>query len=316
MTHTPYRIGFWMDPIEDIRPYKDTSFALMLAAQALGWDVYYLPKTGLSIEQGEPMGVMARAQVQDTLIDFVHLEAFIRQPLDQLDCIMIRTDPPFDGEYLYATQILERACSRGVRVINRPGALRDFNEKLFATEFPDLMPTTLVSASHAEIRAFQTEVGEIILKPLDGMGGAGIFRIGRDGMNLGTVLETLGGSEERLIMAQAYRAEISEGDRRVLVLHGVPHSHALARIPMQGETRGNLAAGGRGVAQPLTEREREIATTVAPRLIAQGLLFVGLDVIGGHLTEINVTSPTCVREIDAQTGSHIAYEFLKKLVDE
>lgn len=316
MTNTPYRIGFWMDPIEEIRPYKDTSFALMLAAQALGWDIYYLPKTGLSIDQGEPMGVMAKARVQDTKIDFVSLEALTRQPLDQLDCIMIRTDPPFDGEYLYATQILDRACSRGVRVINRPGALRDFNEKLFATEFPDLMPTTLVSASHAELRAFQKDVGEIILKPLDGMGGAGIFRIGPDGMNLGTVLETLGGLEQRLIMAQAYRPEIAEGDKRVLVPHGVPHSHALARIPMQGETRGNLAAGGRGVAQPLTEREREIATTVAPRLVAQGLVFVGLDVIGGYLTEINVTSPTCVREIDAQTGSDIAYEFLKKLVDE
>ncbi|MFZ9130306.1 MAG: glutathione synthase [Pseudomonadales bacterium] len=316
MAHSPYRIGFWMDPIEGIRPYKDTSFALMLAAQALGWEVYYLPKMGLSLDRGVAIGWMAAAQVQDTKTEFVQLAALQKQPLNWLDCIMIRTDPPFDGEYLYATQILERAASQGVKVINRPGALRDFNEKLFATEFADLMPTTIVSASHADLRAFHNEVGDIILKPLDGMGGAGIFRIGRDGLNLGTVLETLGGSEERLIMAQAYRPEIADGDKRVLVLHGEPHSHALARIPMQGETRGNLAAGGRGVAQPLTEREREIAETVAPRLRAEGLVFVGLDVIGGYLTEINVTSPTCVREIDAQTGSNIAYEFLKKLVDE
>ena len=240
----------------------------------------------------------------------------VKASLDTLDVVIIRVDPPFDSEYLYGTHILEQAKKQGVQVVNDPQAIRDCNEKLFATEFSDLMPRTVVSSDHEDIRAFQKIQGDIILKPLDGMGGSGIFRITADGLNLGAALETLSPGESRLVMAQEYRPEIVDGDRRVLLLHGKPISHVLARIPSQGETRGNLAAGGRGVAMPISDREREIAEIVGPTLHRRGLLFVGLDVIGGYLTEINVTSPTCVREIDAQAGTAIAHDFFKALLDE
>lgn len=313
---TSYKIGFWMDPITHIKPYKDTSFALMLAAQSLGCQLFYLPKNGLSLIEGQPRGVMYPATVTDQTDDFVRLGEPIREALDTLDILMIRVDPPFDGEYLYATQILERAQKQGLRVINDPRSVRDCNEKLFATEFAHWMPKTVVSSQHDDIKAFQKHQGDIILKPLDGMGGSGIFRIPSDGLNLGAVLETLSPDQSRLVMAQEYRPEISEGDRRVLVLHGKPIENVLARIPSQGETRGNLAAGGRGVAMPISNAERAIAEAIGPELKARGLLFVGLDVIGGHLTEINVTSPTCVREIDAQTGSDIGHDFFTALFDQ
>jgi glutathione synthase len=313
---TAYTIGFWMDPITQIKPYKDTSFALMLAAQSLGCQIMYLPKNGLSLIQGQPHAQMIPVTVTDQTEDFVALGAPITQPLAAIDAVMIRVDPPFDGEYLYATQILERAQREGLRVMNDPRAIRDCNEKLFATEFSEWMPKTLVSARHDDIKAFQKSQGDIILKPLDGMGGSGIFRITADGLNLGAVLETLSPDQSRLVMAQEYRPEIAEGDRRVLVLHGKPIEHVLARIPSQGETRGNLAAGGRGVAMPISDAERAIAEAVGPTLSARGLVFVGLDVIGGHLTEINVTSPTCMREIDAQTGSQIGRDFFTALFDQ
>ena len=305
-----------MDPIESITPYKDTTFALMLAAQDLGHEVVYLSKHGLAIDQGVACGQMQRAQLVDQDHDFVTLSEPTFAPLTTLDVIMIRVDPPFDSEYLYATHLLERAERAGVRVINRPQAIRDCNEKLFATEFAHLMPNTLVTADPKAISAFHASTGDLILKPLDGMGGSGIFRVREDGLNLGSILESLSPNGQHLVMAQAYRPEIVDGDRRVLVLHGKPLTHVLARIPKEGETRGNLAAGGRGVALPISEAERAIAEEVAPRLIELGLSFVGLDVIGGHLTEINVTSPTCVREIDAQTGSRIAHDFFTALFNQ
>jgi glutathione synthase len=311
------RIGFWMDPIESIKPYKDTSFALMLAAKDLGHEIVYLPKNGLSLDHGEAKAIMQEVKVTDGVKDnFATLGDPVRASLTTLDVILVRVDPPFDSEYLYGTHILERAKNQGVQVVNNPQAIRDCNEKLFATEFSGLMPKTVVSSKHEDIREFQKAQGDIILKPLDGMGGSGIFRITTDGLNLGAVLETLSPNESRLVMAQEYRPEIVDGDRRVLVLHGKPISHVLARIPSQGETRGNLAAGGRGVAMPISDREREIAETVGPTLKERGLLFVGLDVIGGHLTEINVTSPTCVREIDAQAGTTIGHDFFKALFNE
>ena len=311
------RIGFWMDPIESIKPYKDTSFALMLAVKAMDHEIVYLPKNGLSLKEGVATGMMQTVTVTDSVnIGFASLSEQTQAPLSDLDVIMIRVDPPFDSEYLYGTHILERAKQQGVRVVNNPQAIRDCNEKLFATEFSALMPTTWVSSRHEDIRTFQKSHGDIILKPLDGMGGSGIFRITADGLNLGAVLETLSPDESRLVMAQKYRPEIAEGDRRVLVLHGQPISHVLARIPSQGETRGNLAAGGRGVAMPISDREREIAETVGPFLLERGLLFVGLDVIGGHLTEINVTSPTCVREIDAQANTRIGHDFFEALFNQ
>ena len=314
-THTQ-RIGFWMDPIESITPYKDTTFALMLAAQDLGHEVVYLPKHGLSIDQGVACAQMQTARLTDQDRDYVTLSEPTFEPLTALDVIMIRVDPPFDSEYLYATHLLERAERAGVQVINRPQAIRDCNEKLFATEFAHLMPKTLVTADPEAITAFHASTGDLILKPLDGMGGSGIFRVREDGLNLGSILESLSPNGQHLVMAQAYRPEITDGDRRVLVLHGKPLTHVLARIPKEGETRGNLAAGGRGVALPISDAERAIAEEVAPRLIELGLSFVGLDVIGGHLTEINVTSPTCVREIDAQTGSHIAHDFFTALFNQ
>jgi len=306
-----------MDPIESIKPYKDTSFALMLAAQELGHEIVYLPKNGLSLDHGEAKAIMQEVKVTDGVKDyFATLSDPVKASLATLDVILIRVDPPFDSEYLYGTHILERAKNQGVQVVNNPQAIRDCNEKLFATEFSALMPKTVVSSKHEDIREFQKAQGDIILKPLDGMGGSGIFRITADGLNLGAVIETLSPNESRLVMAQEYRPEIVDGDRRVLVLHGKPISHVLARIPSQGETRGNLAAGGRGVAMPISDREREIAETVGPTLRERGLLFVGLDVIGGHLTEINVTSPTCVREIDAQAGTTIGHDFFKALFNE
>ena len=306
-----------MDSIEYIKPYKDTSFALMLAAQELGHELVYLPKNGLCLDQGEAKVIMREVRVTDGLSEnFAVLGEPVKASLDTLDVVVIRVDPPFDSEYLYGTHILERAKKQGVQVVNDPQAIRDCNEKLFATEFSDLMPKTIVSSDHEDIRAFQKIQGDIILKPLDGMGGSGIFRITADGLNLGAALETLSPGESRLVMAQGYRPEIVDGDRRVLVLHGKPISHVLARIPSQGETRGNLAAGGRGVAIPISDREREIAEAVGQTLYKRGLLFVGLDVIGGYLTEINVTSPTCVREIDAQAGTAIAHDFFKVLLDE
>jgi len=311
------KIGFWIDPIEKIQPYKDTSFALMLAAQELGHRVVYLPKNGLSLHQGEAKAIMQTAKVHDGVnTNFVELSNPVEAPLADLDLVMIRVEPPFDSEYLYGTHILERAQQQGVRVINDPQAIRDCNEKLFATEFSMLMPKTVVSSKHETIRAFQKRQGDIILKPLDGMGGTGIFRITADGLNLGVALETLSPKESRLVMAQEYRPEIVDGDRRVLVLHGKPISHALARIPSQGETRGNLAAGGRGLATPISKQERKVAETVGEVLSQRGLLFVGLDVIGGHLTEINVTSPTCAREIDAQVGTTIGRDFFTALFNE
>ena len=306
-----------MDSIEYIKPYKDTSFALMLAAQELGHELVYLPKNGLYLDHGEAKATMREVRVTDGFSEnFAVLGEPVKSSLNTLDVVIIRVDPPFDSEYLYGTHILERAKKQGIQVVNDPQAIRDCNEKLFATEFSDLMPKTIVSSNHEDIRAFQKIRGDIILKPLDGMGGSGIFRITTDGLNLGAVLETLSPGESRLVMAQEYRPEIVDGDRRVLVLHGKPIPHVLARIPSQGETRGNLAAGGRGVAMPISDREREIAEAVGPTLYKRGLLFVGLDVIGGYLTEINVTSPTCVREIDAQAGTAIAHDFFKALLDE
>ena len=312
-----HRIGFWMNPIEMIKPHKDTSFALMLAAQDLGHEVIYLPKNGLSLVNGEARGILYGVKATDSVSEnFVTLSEPSVEPLSTIDTIIIRVDPPFDSEYLYGTHILGRAAAEGVQVVNNPQALRDCNEKLFATEFSDLMPKTIVSSKHDEIRAFQKMLGDIILKPLDGMGGSGIFRIKADALNLGAVLEILSPSQSCLVMAQEYRSEIVDGDRRVLVLNGKPIEHVLARIPSQGETRGNLAAGGSGVAMLISKHERKIAEAVGPKLMEKGLLIAGLDIIGNHLTEINLTSPTCVREIDAQIGSNISRDFFKTLLNE
>lgn len=291
-------LGVVMDPIADIKFYKDTTLALLLAAQERGWNLYYMEQQDLYLLQGEARGHTRQLRVADNGDTWFELGLHEDRKLGDLDVILMRKDPPFDNEYIYSTYILESAQSQGALVVNDPRSLRDCNEKIFATQFPQCCPPVLVSRDMLRLREFHREHGDVIFKPLDGMGGSRIFRCRQDDPNVGVILETLTEFATRSIMAQRYIPEISEGDKRILVVDGEPVPYCLARIPAKGETRGNLAAGGTGVAQPLTEQDYWIVQQVAPALKAKGLLFVGLDVIGNYLTEINVTSPTCAREID------------------
>lgn len=303
---SPLRIGVVMDPIASIKPYKDTTLALMLAAQARGWSLLYAESSDLFVRDGRPWARLRPVRVTDDRQHWYDWtgEAAI-EPLETLDAILMRKDPPFDMDYIASTYVLERAEQQGVLVVNRPQSLRDCNEKLFTAWFPELTPPTLFARDAATLRAFHAEHGDVIYKPLDGMGGSGIFRVGPDGLNLGSVIEQLTDQGRRMIVAQRYLPAIVDGDKRVLMVDGEPVPYCLARVPMAGETRGNLAAGGSGRPQPLSEDDRRIAAAVGPELRRRGLLFVGLDVIGDRLTEINVTSPTCAREIDAAYGTDI-----------
>jgi len=294
------RLGVVMDPIASITIKKDTTFALLLAAQARGWVIHYFEQRDLYMQDGQACGRTRLLRVKDDHRNWFSLHEEQELPLAALDVILMRKDPPFDMEYIYTTYLLEQAETAGVIVVNRPQSLRDANEKLFALCFPQCCPPTLVSREPSRIKAFLREHQDIIVKPLDGMGGAGVFRLGPGDPNVSVVLETLMGQGQRLIMAQRYLPEVSAGDKRILLIDGEPIPYALARIPAAGETRANLAAGGRGVGVELSERDRWICAQVGPRLKTMGLLFVGLDVIGNYLTEVNVTSPTCVRELDAQ----------------
>lgn len=300
------RLGIVMDPIASISYKKDSSLAMLLAAQARGWSLFYMEQRDLYQGQGKARARMRPLTVHADPARWYELGEEQDSALAELDVILMRKDPPFDLEFVYSTYLLEQAESEGVLVVNRPQSLRDCNEKLFATLFPQCTPPTLVSRRPDIIRAFAAEHGDVILKPLDGMGGTSIFRHRAGDPNLSVILETLTLLGTQQIMAQAYLPAIKDGDKRILMIDGQPVDYCLARIPAQGETRGNLAAGGRGVAQPLSARDREIAATVGPELRKRGLLFVGLDVIGEHLTEINVTSPTCIREIDAAYDTRIA----------
>jgi glutathione synthase len=308
------RLGVVMDPISQINIKKDTSFALLLAAQARGWSLHYLEQGDLYLLNGRVHGRSRALTVRDDPASWFTLGDSHEAPLaEQLDVVVMRKDPPFDQEYLYSTYLLEMAEADGLRVINRPGSIRDANEKLFAAWFPQCTPPTLVSRDMALIKRFLGEHGRIVVKPLDGMGGAGVFRIDQGDPNTSSILETLSQRGQQTIMAQRFIPEISAGDKRILLLHGKPVDHCLARIPAAGEARGNLAAGGTGVVQPISERDCWIAQQVAPKLLEKGLIFVGLDVIGDYLTEINVTSPTCLREIAKATGRDLAGEFLAGL---
>ena len=298
-------LGVVMDPIGSIKPYKDTTLALMLAAQKRGWQLRYLEMGDLWLRDGVARGRVRPVTVHDDKKHWYDLGEPEEIDLGSLDAILMRKDPPFDLEYITATYILERAEDQGALVVNKPRSLRDANEKVFISWFSQCCAPTLVSRDAAQLKAFHAEHGDVVFKPLDGMGGMGIFRIGADGLNLGAVIETLTDNGQRSIMAQRYLPQITNGDTRVLVIDGEPVPYGLARIPQAGETRGNLAAGGRGEARPLTERQRWLAAQVGPKLKEMGLLFVGLDVIGDYLTEINVTSPTCAREIDAAFGTDI-----------
>ncbi|NAW67515.1 glutathione synthase [Photobacterium halotolerans] len=293
------KLGIVMDPIQSITIKKDSSFAMMLEAQRRGWEIHYMEMADLSLEQGKAIARTRIVKLQEDPNDWFSFHGEQEIELSELDAVLMRKDPPFDTEYIYATYILERAEELGTLIVNKPQSLRDCNEKLYTAWFPELTPTTIVTRRADKIRAFQQEHGDIILKPLDGMGGSSIFRVKAGDPNLSVIIETLTNHGEYYCMAQTFVPDISNGDKRILVVDGEPMPYCLARIPAEGETRGNLAAGGRGEPRPLSETDRKIAEAVAPALKEKGLIFVGLDVIGDKLTEINVTSPTCIREIEA-----------------
>ncbi|MEK6805888.1 MAG: glutathione synthase [Pseudomonadota bacterium] len=310
MTQT---LGIVMDPIGSIKPYKDTTLALMLAAQKRGFSLLYFEMSDLWIRDSAAYGRARPLNVFDDARHWFDLGQPQTLPLGDLDAILMRKDPPFDLEYITATYVLERAEESGALVVNKPQALRDCNEKVFISQFPQCCAPTLIAGDAERLREFHSEQRDVIFKPLDGMGGAGIFRVAADGLNLGSVIETLTANGTRTIMAQRYIPEITQGDKRILMIDGEPAPYCLARIPKAGEVRGNLAAGGRGESRALSDRDRWIAAQVGPELKKRGLLFVGLDVIGEFLTEINVTSPTCVREIEKERGVDIAGSLIETI---
>jgi glutathione synthase len=295
-----------MDPIAKIKIQKDTSFAMLLEAQARGYELHYMELNDLYLRDGRTYARMRRLRVARDEASWFGFDGELDAPLDSLDVVLMRKDPPFDLEYVYATYLLESAENRGVYVVNKPRSLRDANEKLFTAWFAHCCAPTLVAREARKLREFLHEQGEIVLKPLDGMGGASIFRVAERDPNLSVILETMTQHNSRFIMAQRYLPEIADGDKRILVVNGEAVPYCLARIPAEGESRGNLAAGGRAEGRELTARDRWIALQVGPALKERGLVFVGLDVIGDFLTEVNVTSPTCVRELDKQFGLNIS----------
>lgn len=307
------RIAVIMDPISSIKPYKDTTLALMLAAQQLGHQLIYLEMPQLYLDQGIAKAIGQPIEVFDDNTKWYQLGEEQTFTLSELDAILMRKDPPFDSQFIYATYILEQANNQGCLVVNNPRSLRDCNEKVFATQFAHCCPPVLVSRNEQLLKAFHSQHGDVIYKPLDGMGGSKIFRAKQDDPNVSVIIETLTCYESEYIMAQKFIPEIAQGDKRVLVVNGEAIPYSLARIPAQGETRGNIAAGGRGVAQPLTQRDKWIVDQVAPTLIEKGLMFVGLDIIGDYLTEINVTSPTCAREIDKAYDTNIGKTLIQAI---
>ncbi|EIV2971475.1 glutathione synthase [Cronobacter sakazakii] len=294
------KLGIVMDPIANINIKKDSSFAMLLEAQRRGYELHYMEMADLYLDNGQGRARTRLVSVEQNYDKWYEFGTEQDIALADLDVVLMRKDPPFDTEFIYATYILERAEEKGTLIVNKPQSLRDCNEKLFTAWFADLTPHTLVTRNKAQLKAFWEKHGDIILKPLDGMGGASIFRVKEGDPNLSVIAETLTVLGSRYCMAQNYLPAIKDGDKRVLVVDGEPVPYCLARIPQGGETRGNLAAGGRGEPRPLTDSDWEIARRVGPTLKAKGLIFVGLDIIGDKLTEINVTSPTCVREIEAQ----------------
>lgn len=299
-------LGVIMDPIAGIKPAKDSTLAMLLEAQRRGWRLWYMELGDLTLEGAHLRARMRALTVRDDKRDWFTLGEERRAPMSALQAVLMRKDPPFDMNYVFATYLLELAEADGVLVVNRAQALRDTNEKLTLARFPQCTPPTLVSSDAAELRAFLAAHGDVIVKPLQAMGGESVFRVRGNDANLSVVLEIMTDRGRTPTMMQRYLPAIVQGDKRILMVDGEPVPYALARIPAAGETRANLAAGGRGVGQPLTERDRWIAAEVGPELRRRGLLFVGLDVIGDYLTEVNVTSPTCIRELDAQFGINIS----------
>ena len=307
------QLGIVMDPIGSIHVKKDSTFAMLLEAQARDWTIHYMEQAGLFVRDGRSYGHARQLRVRDQAESWFEWTEPQVTALAQLDIILMRKDPPYDMEYQYTTYVLERAQDEGVLIVNDPRGLRDVNEKFYTTWFPQCCPSTLVTRSIAQIREFLAEHDEIVVKPLDAMGGRSVFRLHTGDLNTNVILETLTHLETRLVMAQRFIPEIRQGDKRILLIDGEPVPYGLVRIPAPGESRGNLAAGARGVGVELTRRDRWICEQVGPVLRDKGLLFVGLDVIGETLTEINVTSPTCIREIDAIYDLNIAGQLLDRI---
>lgn len=307
------RIGVVMDPIESINMKKDSTFEMIWQAQKLGWDIEYLEMNDLSIDNGIALGDARQLTAHQDINHWFDLGDSRRIKLGDLDAILMRKDPPFDMEFVYSTYILELAEEQGSLVVNSPKALRDCNEKAYCAWFPHVCPDTIITRKSSDFRAFLEKHQDIIVKPLDGMGGASIFRVQTGSPNVGVIIETLTNHESTYAMAQRYMPEIIDGDKRILMVNGEPVPFVLARLAAKGETRGNLAAGGRGVAQPISKADLHIASVVGPELVKRNIMFAGLDVIGDRLTEINVTSPTCIKEINDACGTNIALDLLKAI---
>lgn len=304
------KLGIVMDPIADINIAKDSSFAMMLAAQNKGWQIFYMELQDLYLEQGRAKARYRRVSVERNPQNWFQFLDEVDAPLSDLDAIVMRKDPPVDAEFITATHILERAEREGTLIVNKAQTLRDCNEKLYATDFPQCCPPVLVTRDPHRLKAFLSEHKNVIFKPLDGMGGASIFHVKEGDPNTGVILETLTEHGQTQTMAQLYLPEIKAGDKRILIVDGEPVPFALARIPSDGEHRGNLAAGGRGEVRALSDRDRWIVDQIKDDLKARGLLFVGIDVIGDYLTEINVTSPTCIQELDKACDLDIAGDLM------
>ncbi len=302
----PLKTGVVMDPISGIKTYKDSTFAMLLEAQRRGHTLYYMEPESLFAEDGRSYAEMSRLEVRDNSNDWFTLDAAECRPLDELDIVLMRRDPPFNMDYIYTSYMLELAESAGTLVINRPQSLRDANEKFFINYFPQCCVPMVISSRSALIREFVSQHGRCVVKPLDGMGGESIFQVSDSDLNLNVILETITRHDTRAVMAQKYIDEISQGDKRILVINGEPVPYALARFAGKGDFRGNLAKGGSSKGVPLSERDRWICSQVAPELKKRGILFAGLDVIGDWLSEVNVTSPTCIRELDEEFGLNIA----------
>jgi glutathione synthase len=307
------KLAFVVDPLHTFKIYKDSTYAMLVEADSRGHELYVMRQEDLVLKRGKVVGVSRQVTLRNHPDEWFSLDPEAEMALQQFDAVVMRKDPPFNMEYVTSTWLLEVAARQGARIFNDPRAIRDHSEKLAIARFPQFTAPTLVSRLEGQINAFIDEHKDVVLKPLDGHGGASIFRVNERDPNRNVIIETLTQLGERMIMAQRYIPEIRDGDKRILLIGGKPVPHCLARIPREGESRGNLAAGGTGVARPLTERDKEIAGALGPELMSRGLLLVGLDVIGDYLTEVNVTSPTCFQEITQQTGFNVAGMFIDAL---
>ncbi|MDE0948885.1 MAG: glutathione synthase [Candidatus Thioglobus sp.] len=304
-----------MDDISSIKPIKDSSFAMMLEAQKRGWEIFTFDTPDMFYEDGIVFANARKTLVRDSEQDWYECEDIKALPLNNIDIVFMRKDPPFDMDYIYATYLLEQAENSGTLVVNKPSSLRDANEKLFALNFPECIPETLVSSNIKKLSEFISKIKTAVVKPLDGMGGTDIFKLTKGDKNIEEVLLKITNQGSRFIMAQEFLPEIKNGDKRILLINGKPVDYALARIPAAGSFKGNLAAGAKGVGQPLSARDRHLCSQIAPMLIEKELMFVGLDVIGDYITEINVTSPTCIRELDSQFDLNISSMLLDEIED-